>query len=236
VFLVAWLLRAPDDSMKFPAPKKKLAAKQEVGPITMLKSPAFWVMFVMFVLTATGGLLITAQLKPIAKDFGLDKSNAILFGMTVAALPFALSVTRILNGVSRPFFGWMSDQIGRENAMFVAFALEAVAFVLFGLYGRNPAGFVVLACFIFFCYGEIYSLFPAAAADSYGRKYASANSGLLYTAKGAASLVVPIGSWISTNYGGWNGVFTAMAIMNAVAAVMALVLMKPLRAKLVDQI
>jgi OFA family oxalate/formate antiporter-like MFS transporter len=233
VFLVAWLLRAPDDSMRFPPAKKKLAAKQEVGPIEMLKSPAFWVMFVMFMLTATGGLLITAQLKPIAKDFALDKSKAILVGITVATLPFALSVTRILNGVSRPFFGWMSDQIGRENAMFVAFALEAVAFVLFGMLGKNPVGFILLACFIFFCYGEIYSLFPAACADSYGKKFAAANSGLLYTAKGAASLVVPIGSWISLHYGGWNGVFTAMAIMNAVAAVIAIVVLKPMRAKLV---
>ena len=234
VFLVAWLLRAPDDSVQFPAPKRRQTAKQEVGPIAMLQSPAFWVMFVMFVLTATGGLLITAQLKPIAKDFALDKSNAVLFGVTVAALPFALSVTRIFNGVSRPFFGWMSDLMGREYAMFVAFALEAMAFLLFGKYGSSPAGFVLLACFIFFCYGEIYSLFPAAAADSYGRKYASANAGLLYTAKGAAALVVPASSYISAHYGGWNGVFVAMAIMNAVAALMAIVLMKPLRAKLVE--
>jgi OFA family oxalate/formate antiporter-like MFS transporter len=153
-------------------------------------------------------------------------------GMTVAALPFALSISRVINGVSRPFFGWVSDQIGRENTMAVAFALEALAFLAMSKFGASPAGFVVVSCLVFFGYGEIYSLFPAACADSYGKKYASANAGLLYTAKGTASLIVPLSSVLSTKFGGWKGVFVTMAAMNAVAAVLAIIAMKPLRAKL----
>jgi len=190
-------------------------------------------MFVMFVLTATGGLMITAQLKPIAKDMGLDKSKAVLAGFTVMALPFTLSAARVLNGVCRPFFGWISDRIGRENTMCIAFAIEGVAFLLMSLVGASAAAFVLVTCLVFFCYGEIYSLFPAAAADSYGKKYASANAGLLYTAKGAASLIVPVSSYISAHFGGWNGVFVAMALMNVIAAVMAIVLLKPMRARLI---
>jgi len=236
VFIFGWLLRAPDDSVRFLAPPKKAVAAsgRDVPTLEMLKSPAFWVMYLMFMLTATGGLIITAQLKPIAKDFKIDSANAVLMGMTVSALPFALSVGRIVNGVTRPFFGWVSDQIGRENAMCIAFAAEAVAFLLMTMYGASPAGFVVVSCLVFFCYGEIYSLFPAACADSYGKKYASANAGLLYTAKGAASLIVPLSSVIATNFGGWNGVFVTMAVMNAIASVLAIVAMKPLRAKLVQ--
>ena len=234
VFIVGWFLRAPDESVRFAAPARVTAATAtNATPAEMLRSPAFWVMYVMFVLTATGGLVITAQLKPIAKDFGLSTAQATILGLTVTALPFALAASRVVNGVSRPFFGWISDQIGRETTMFVAFAFEAVVFLLLTKMGSHPASFVVLSCLVFFFYGEIYSLFPAACADSYGRKFASANAGVLYTAKGTASLVVPLSSVISAHFGGWNGVFTTMAIMNAVAAVMAIAFMKPLRAKLV---
>jgi OFA family oxalate/formate antiporter-like MFS transporter len=235
VFLLGWMLKAPDDSVKILVKANKAVAtsKRETPPTEMLKSPAFWVMFLMFVLTATGGLIITAQLKPIAKDMGLDKSKAILAGITVMALPFTLSAARVLNGVCRPFFGWISDKIGRENTMFIAFAIEGVAFLLLSWAGVNPAAFVLVTCLVFFCYGEIYSLFPAAAADSYGKKYASANAGLLYTAKGAASLVVPASSYISAHFGGWNGVFVTMAAMNIVASVLAIAVLKPMRARLV---
>jgi OFA family oxalate/formate antiporter-like MFS transporter len=235
VFLLGWMLKSPDESVKiFVKVNKSVATStRDTKPIDTLKSPAFWVMFVMFVLTATGGLMITAQLKPIAKDMGLDKSKAVLAGFTVVALPFTLSAARVLNGVCRPFFGWISDRIGRENTMCIAFAIEGVAFLLMSLVGASAAAFVLVTCLVFFCYGEIYSLFPAAAADSYGKKYASANAGLLYTAKGAASLIVPVSSYISAHFGGWNGVFVAMALVNVIAAVMAIVLLKPMRARLI---
>ena len=234
VFALGWLLRAPDESLRVAAPASQAltTSRRDWTPTEMLRSPAFWVMYVMFVLTATGGLIATAQLKPIANDFGIANARAVLLGLTVTALPFTLSVTRVLNGVSRPFFGWISDRIGRETTMFIAFALEASSFVLLSVIGAGPTGFVLVACFMFFAYGEIYSLFPAACADSYGRKFASANAGLLYTAKGTASLLVPISSVLAARFGGWNGVFVAMAAMNALAAVMAIVLLKPMRLRL----
>jgi OFA family oxalate/formate antiporter-like MFS transporter len=233
VFLVGWFLRAPDESVKALAGARKAAyVAPDYRPMEMLKSPVFWVMYVMFVLTATGGLIATAQLKPVARDLGLEKAEAELLGISVMALPFTLSVSRVLNGVSRPFFGWVSDHIGRENTMFIAFVVEAFAFVLMAYTGASPVAFVLVACLVFFAYGEIYSLFPAACADSYGKKFASANSGLLYTAKGTASLIVPISSLIAANWGGWTGVFYTLAGMNLVAAILAFLVLKPMRAKL----
>src|SRR6185295_14250094 len=124
--------------------KKAAAPTPEYTPTQMLRSAPFWVLFVMFVLTATGGLIVTAQLKPVAKDFGIASAQASLFGLTVMALPFTLAVSRVLNGVSRPFFGWISDHIGRENTMFLAFTVEGVSVLLLSQFGRNPAAFVVL--------------------------------------------------------------------------------------------
>ena len=232
VFLLGWFLRAPDS--RFVAPpatgKKRVTVAREHTPIEMLKTPAFWVMYVLFVLTATGGLIATAQLTPIANDFGLADAPVSLLGMTTLALPFALSMNRVLNGVSRPFFGWVSDHIGREKTMFYAFALEALVIMLLAQFGSNPLAFVILTGLVFFAYGEIYSLFPATCADSYGKKFASANAGLLYTAKGAASLLVPLSSIVATS-GGWRPVFLVAAAMNLLAAVAALVVLRPLRAR-----
>jgi OFA family oxalate/formate antiporter-like MFS transporter len=233
VFILGWLLRAPDSRFVAPAAtgKKRVTVAREHTPIEMLKTPAFWVMYLLFVLTATGGLIATAQLTPIAKDFGLADAPVSLLGMTTLALPFALSMNRVLNGVSRPFFGWVSDHIGREKTMFYAFAIEAVVILMLAQFGSNPLAFVIFTGLVFFAYGEIYSLFPATCADSYGKKFASANAGLLYTAKGTASLLVPLSSIVATS-GGWRPVFIVAAAMNLLAAVMALVLLRPLRARL----
>jgi MFS transporter, OFA family, oxalate/formate antiporter len=196
----------------------------------MLRQPAFWVMFVMFALTATGGLIATAQLTPIAKDFGVSNSPVSLFGITLLALPFALSLNRILNGVSRPFFGWMSDHLGREQTMMIAFTLEGIAILLLRQFGQSPAAFVLLTGLVFFAYGQIYSLFPAICGDTYGRRFASANAGLLYVAKGVASLLVPLSSVIGASASGWNTVFFVAAMMNFVAALLAVFVLRPLRA------
>jgi len=235
VFIVSWFLRAPDPTYAAsrPTPPRGGVAMRgrEYTPVEMLKTPAFWVMFVMFSLTATGGLIATAQLTPIAKDFGIADSPVSLLGITLAALPLALSMNRVLNGVSRPFFGWVSDHIGREFTMLVAFAIEGVVILLLAQFGRNPIAFVVFTGLTFFAYGEIYSLFPAICGDAYGRKFASANSGLLYVAKGVASLLVPLSSLISVSSAGWRGVFVAAAIMNFIAAILAIAVLKPLRTR-----
>jgi len=234
VFLVGWLLKAPDDSVKHAAGALKAAAAPtpEYTPTQMLRSPPFWVLYVMFVLTATGGLIVTAQLKPVARDFGFANAQASLLGLTVMALPFTLAVSRVLNGVSRPFFGWISDHIGRENTMVTAFTLEGLSFLFLSRVGASPTAFVIATCLVFFTYGQIFSLFPATCADTYGKKFASANAGLLYTAKGTASLIVPVSSLIALNFGGWSSVFVVSAVMNIVAAGLALFVLKPMRGRL----
>jgi len=206
------------------------ATRRQFTAIEMAKTPTFWVMYVMFVLMAAGGLMATAQLAPIAKDFKVGDVPVSIAGITLPALTFALSIDRVLNGVTRPFFGWVSDRIGRENTMFIAFGLEAVGIVLLGLYGQDPLLFVILTGLVFFAWGEIYSLFPATCADTFGEKNAAANAGLLYTAKGTASLLVPYTSVLSA-MGGWNLVFYIAAGMAALTAIMSIVVLKPMRAR-----
>src|ERR1700730_12888607 len=152
----------------------------------VLRRPVFWVMYVMFVMVATGGRMATAQLAPIAKDFKIDAIPVTILGLTLPALQFALSIDRVLNGLTRPFFGWVSDHIGRENTMFIAFLLEGIGIYALLLVAYDPLWFVILSGVVFFAWGEIYSLFPATCTDIYGRKFATTNYGMLYTAKGTA--------------------------------------------------
>src|SRR5205085_3563420 len=185
-----------------------------------LKSRIFCVMYAMFVLMAAGGLMATAQLGPIAKDFKIADTPVNLLGITLPALTFALSIDRVLNGVTRPLFGWVSDHIGRENTMFIAFSLEAIGILALGAYGRDPLLFVLLGGMVFFAWGEIYSLFPSLCTDCYGSAYAATNAGLLYTAKGVASLLVPIASLLVAETGNWHLVLLIASVFNALAAVL----------------
>ena len=163
-------------------------------PGEMAATPHFWLMYLMMAMVATGGLMATAQLAPMAKDFNVDKIPVQLLGLSMAALTFALSADRLVNGLCRPFWGWVSDHIGREKTMTVAFGLEAIAIFALLKFAHNPKLFVVFSAFTFFGWGEIYSLFPALCGDFFGRKHATTNYGFLYTAKGTASMFVPIGS------------------------------------------
>jgi MFS transporter, OFA family, oxalate/formate antiporter len=181
-------------------------------------------------MVGAGGLMATAQLAPIAKDFKVDGVAVSLLGITLPALTFALSIDRVLNGVCRPFFGWVSDQIGRENTMFIAFMIEGVGIYLLLQFAHDPLSFVILSGLVFFAWGEIYSLFPAMCTDLYGKKFATTNYGLLYTAKGTASLLVPLGNVLYSSMGNsWTAVFIVAAILNIVAALMALLVLKPMR-------
>lgn len=232
VFGLGWFLAAPGADFKAPGPIPKAVstAAREFAPLEMAKTPVFWVMYVMFVLMAVGGLTATAQLAPIARDYQIADVPVNLLGLTLPALTFALTIDRVLNGVTRPFFGWVSDRIGRENTMFIAFALEGVGILLLSMMGRDPLAFVLLTGLVFFAWGEIYSLFPATCADTYGKKFAASNYGLLYTAKGTASLLVPYANMLAPA-GDWNRVFVIAAAMNIIAAVMALAVLKPMRAR-----
>src|SRR4030081_1267746 len=195
VFVLGWLLLAPRPG-QVPASTLVQQSARSYTPGEMLRTPIFWGVFLMFVLVGAGGLMATAQLAPIANDFKVAGVPVTLIGITLPALTFALSIDRVLNGITRPFFGWVSDHIGRENTMFIAFSLEAVGIWALSSFGHDPVLFVVLSGLVFFAWGEIYSLFPSTCTDVYGAKYATTNAGLLYTAKGTGSLLVPFASEI----------------------------------------
>ena len=173
--------------------------------------------------------MFTAQLAPIAHEYKVADLPVTLLGLTLPALTFALSIDRVLNGVTRPLFGWISDRIGREATMFIAFSLEAVGILALGTWGRDPLAFVLLGGMVFFAWGEIYSLFPSTCTDCYGARYATTNAGLLYTAKGVAGLLVPVANLLETATGGWQAVFLAASAMNAAAALLAVFALRPMR-------
>jgi MFS transporter, OFA family, oxalate/formate antiporter len=229
VVVLSLLLRAPWPG-EAPASTRLRQSQRDYSPLEVLSSPIFWVMYAMFVLVGAGGLMATAQLAPIATDFQIAKVPVTLLGLTLPALTFALSIDRVLNGLTRPFFGWVSDHIGRENTMFIAFGLEAAGIWALSQLGRDPVLFVILSGVVFFAWGEIYSLFPSTCTDVYGVKYATTNAGLLYTAKGTAALLVPLANVLAAASGGWHSVFLVAAMMNVAAAIMALAVLKPLRA------
>ena len=230
VIIFSLFLRAPEaGEVAIPAAPAVLQTRRDYGPIEVLKTVPFWVMYAMFVMVGTGGLMATAQLAPIAKDFKVDAIPVSILGLTLPALQFALSIDRVLNGVTRPFFGWVSDHIGRENTMFIAFMLEGIGIYALLHFATDPFLFVILSGLVFFAWGEIYSLFPATCTDIYGRKFATTNYGMLYTAKGTAALLVPLGNVLTSWTGNWTAVFVIAAILNIIAAVMAPLVLRPLR-------
>jgi OFA family oxalate/formate antiporter-like MFS transporter len=207
------------------------------GSVVIAKGqPIFTLMYLMFVLVGAGGLMVTANLAPIAKDLKVDAIPVVLAGLTMPALTFAATIDRVLNGLTRPFFGWVSDRIGRENTMFIAFAIEGVGIYCLYLWGANPFWFVVLSGLVFFAWGEIYSLFPSTATDTFGSKYATTNAGLLYTAKGTAALLVPYSNMLHGATGSWDLVFILAAGANIVAAVLAIAVLKPWRARMIARV
>jgi OFA family oxalate/formate antiporter-like MFS transporter len=206
---------------------------RDVPPGVVAREPVFWVMYLMFVLVGAGGLMATAQLSVIATDFGVAKTPVTLLFITLPALTFALSLDRVLNGLTRPFFGWISDRIGREETMFIAFLLEGLGIFALIAFAANPVAFVVLSGMVFFAWGEIYSLFPATSGDTFGRRFAATNYGMLYTAKGTAALLVPLGSVLRAATGNWLAVLYAAAAVNLLAAALALFVLKPMRRRFI---
>lgn len=229
VFLMAWLLRAPEPGeMAAIGQPKVMVTSRSYTPAEMLVSPVFWLLYVMFILVAASGLMATAQVALIAHDYNVA-NIAILGGAT--ALSVALIIDNVANGAARPLFGWVSDHIGRENTMAVAFGLGAAAYWLLGTAGTAPWAFVVFAALIFLTWGEIFSLFPSTCTDSFGPKFATVNLSLLYTAKGASAFLVPLANVIKANTGSWHLVFAVSAIMNLIVVGLALFVLKPMRSK-----
>ena len=229
VFGLSFFVRPP--SISVPPKKRQLNLPQtriDFTPPQVLRSPIFWVMYLVFVMVAAGGLMTAAQIAPIAHDYKIANTPVSLAGFQMAALTFAISLDRIFDGFGRPFFGWVSDNIGREHTMLIAFGTAALMLLTLSTYGHNPVVFVLATAVYFGVFGEIYSLFPATSGDTFGSKFAATNNGMLYTAKGTASLLVPLASIVATGYG-WQAVFAIAVALNATAALMALLVIKPMR-------
>jgi MFS transporter, OFA family, oxalate/formate antiporter len=198
-------------------------------PIEMLKTPIFWVIYLMFVTVAASGLIVTAQLGPILNDYKI--ANVVVDFLVVSSTVLVASavVDNVLNGLARPAFGWVSDHIGRENTMAMVFVLGAGAYWALGSFGNDPYLFVLTAGLVYFTWGEIYGLFPATCTDFFGSRYAATNAGILYTGKGVAAWLVPAASWLKDYTGSWYSVFVVAMVANLVVAGLALFVLKPAR-------
>jgi OFA family oxalate/formate antiporter-like MFS transporter len=229
VFLVAWLLRGPEAGELASAPASKVAqSARSFSPKEVLTSPVFWLLYIMFVMVSASGLMATAQIAPIAADFNVG-NQIVFWGATT--LTAALIIDNIANGTARPLFGWISDNIGRELTMALAFGLGGISYWLFVELGNAPWAFVIFAALIFLTWGEIFSLFPSTCTDTFGPKFATVNLSLLYTAKGTSAFLVPVANMIKASTGSWNIVFVVTALMNFIVVGLALFVLKPMRAR-----
>jgi OFA family oxalate/formate antiporter-like MFS transporter len=230
IFAVAWLLRAPLPG-EVPSAVNVVRVTQSARsftPLEVLKTPTFWVLYLMFVTVSASGLMATAQVALVATSFGLGKT-VLIFGWSTIVV--AQIVDNVLNGAARPFFGWVSDRIGRESTMAIAFSIGGAAYWLVGMYGASPWAFVLLFGLIFFTWGEIFSLFPSTCTDTFGPKHATVNTSLLYTAKGASVFLVPLANIVKDMTGSWHFVFVVTGIANLVVVAVALFVLRPMRAR-----
>jgi len=227
IFVLAWLLRSPlPGEVSNTSTIKVLQSKSSSTPVQMLRSPVFWLLYVMFVLVSASGLMVAAQIALIAKDYGVAQT-VVLFAATTLIVSGVID--NLANGGARPFFGWVSDQIGREFTMAIAFSAGGLAYWLLGTAGTTPWTFIICAALIFFTWGEIFSLFPSTCTDMFGPKYATTNTSLLYTAKGLSAFVVPLANVLKGYAGGWHAVFAVAAIMNFLVVALALFVVRPMR-------
>ncbi len=231
VLVLSRLLVAPrKGEVPAAAPRKSLRqSARNYTPREMLRSPIFWLLYVMFVLVAASGLMATAQVAVIAKDYKIADLQLDLGFVAATTLTIALVVDNVLNGLARPFFGWVSDHLGRENTMAFVFTLGAICYWVLGSFGNSPVTFILAAGMVYFTWGEIYSLFPATCTDEFGAQYATTNAGLLYTAKGTSSILVPHANVLKSYTGSWHSVFVVAALMNIAVALAAVFILKPMR-------
>jgi len=230
LLITAQLLRRPPPNWKpLKAAVKRQAVTQtgrQYSPKEMLRTPIFWLMFVMMTMMSTGGLMVTSQISVFAREFGV--ASVLVYGL--AALPLALTVDRVLNGATRPFFGWVSDRIGRENTMALAFFLEAGAVFLLLSFKEDALAFVLLSGLVFFGWGEIFSLFPSTLTDTYGAEHGTTNYGFLYIAQGIGSVLGgPVAAMLHDKLGSWVPVFYIVISLDILTAILALLVLKPMR-------
>jgi MFS transporter, OFA family, oxalate/formate antiporter len=229
--LAAQWLRVPPENyqLESAAPPAAVASQQtrrSYSPRQMLKSPVFYLLFVMMSMMSTSGLMVTSNVGPFAKEFGV--ADMLVLGM--AALPLSLTLSRVTNGLTRPFFGWVSDHIGRESTMALAFSLEAVAILVLFAYINQPALFVVLTGLVFFGWGEIFSLFPSTLTDTFGPKFAATNYGFLYIAQGVGSFLGgAAAAFLKQSTGSWTAVFIVVAVLDVITALLAITVLRAMR-------
>jgi MFS transporter, OFA family, oxalate/formate antiporter len=233
IVLAALIMRFPRaGEAAAPAQSRVLQSRREYTPGEMLRCPGFWLIYLMMVMGAIPGLLMLGYIAPLARDFGVAETSVTILWASSAALPLAMELDRAMGGLTRPVFGWISDHIGRETAIFLAFALEGVSLLLLIRFAHNPIMFVLMSGLAFFGWGAVFSLFPAVSGDMFGGKFATTNYSLLYTAKGAASLLVALCDLLRTQTGSWALVFAVMIAADGIAAWLALFVLWPLRARL----
>ncbi|MFC7051412.1 oxalate/formate MFS antiporter [Hansschlegelia quercus] len=228
-FTAAWFLRGPSAS-EVKVSDKIVQTRKDYTLKEALNTKLFWLMFLMFICVVTGGMMAVAQLGVIAQDLGVKNFQVNLGFAVMAALPLALMLDRIMNGISRPLFGWISDNIGREKTMLIAFTLEGLGIVALGYFGSNPYAFLILSGVVFLAWGEVYSLFSALAGDAFGTKHIGKIYGVLYCAKGIGALFVPVGNLLMEATGTWSTVLYTVAAMDLFAAFLAITLLRPVLA------
>jgi MFS transporter, OFA family, oxalate/formate antiporter len=233
VVAMAFFLRGPEPAEIASTPASKVAqSARNFTPKEVVSSPTFWLLYAMFVMVSASGLMATAEIAVIASDLNVANS-VVLFGATT--LTVALIVDNLANGAARPLFGWISDHIGRESTMAIAFGIGGISYWLLGSFGATPWAFILFAALIFLTWGEIFSLFPSTCTDTFGVKFATVNLSLLYTAKGTSAFLVPVSNAIKTASGSWHMVFVVTAIMNFTVVGLALFVLKPMRRRLIGQ-
>jgi OFA family oxalate/formate antiporter-like MFS transporter len=238
VFVVALFLIRPPTTAIVAALKGAVnpLTRRNFAPGQMLKTPVFWMLYLCMVLVASGGLMAAAEVAPIAKDYGVATTPVNFFWATMPLLTLALSIDSLVNGFTRPLTGWLSDHLGRENTMVLVFAVEGLA--IWGLmqFGHSTTGFLIFAPMIFLGYGEIFSLFPAVCGDTFGPKFAGANNGFLYTAKGTSSLLIPLANVLKSSAGSWVPVLWIAGALPIVAAVLAIFVLQPMRRRMLERV
>ena len=222
IIAVAQVLRhpGPEFASAHAATWKKqpcvLTNHEQFSTPEMLRTPQFYLLYLMFVMMATGGLLVTAQAGPVAREWGISG----------AALTAALALDRIANGASRVFWGWVSDRIGREVTMSIAFLLQSACLVSVLWFGRwSGTLFTITLILTFFTYGEVFSLFPSLVGDYFGSDHASSNYSFLYSAKGVASIIGGgAAAVLFEKFGSWSAAFYGSAVLALISGALAMVL------------
>jgi OFA family oxalate/formate antiporter-like MFS transporter len=229
IVILAALLIKPAKTPAPTLPPKRLYQGAELTVSAVFRSRVFWLIYLIYLLIAFGGMVMTAQLGPLARDFGLETRFVTVMGISMPLLAMAISIDNFANGITRPISGLLSDILGRENMMLLMFSMEAAALWGMVVFGRSPYGFVLLAALIFLFWGEIFVVFPAICGDCFGVENAAANNGLLYTAKGTAALAVPLASWVVGITGTWSSVLVTASLCSLAAGLLAKFVLVPMR-------